>query len=410
MLNKLSKYLLLLPLMLLSACSDDDSPSNHAVFTVETTTVGQNYYKGLTMQIGLAGSTEAISEAIVDKNGKAVFYADVTPYAGKDIWFCVPKMVTFFHTMTLEEASAKTIVLPDKDAGSTLDASELRNEWIVALYIGVNKDGETDGTPLYWATGNLMAVKTNAAGESSAVAYHIANAQETEEEGTIGNSLVGLDERIISNVPDSYVNMPAGSKWDQFGFGDPTGLMLYDNKNTNNYCIDSGQMSADGTDIIYNICGDSRFDAARAQLGGLWRLPTCGKTGNNEFAAFEDDCEEYSYILPDGQFYGSENVSFGVEYSYTVEVDGKVLTVNTLKFPAAGFRHANDMYDGIAKYCLYWSGTADPTGTPPFVPGKQLDMQMPPYFTAFNYGYLDERKTWFPHPRSSTQAIRPLTE
>ena len=405
--NKNLKYLLVLPLMFLAACSKEDP---QATLTVKTTVTGQNYYQGLTLQMGLAGSTNAIAETTVGTNGEAVFETDVMPYTSKEMWFCVPKMVKFFHTITDAEAAAKTIVLPDKDAGSTLDATGVKNDWIVGLYLGVNKDGKADGAPLYWATGNLLAVKTNAPGEASKVAYHIGTAQETEEEGTVGNSLVGLDERLVCNVPDSYINMPAGSKWDQFGFGDPTGLMLYDNMVTAQYCIDGGQMKQDSTDIVFNISGDPRFDAARAQLGGLWRLPTCGKTGQNEFAAFEDDCDEYAGLLPDGQLYGTEGVSFGVEYRYTVEVDGKAVTVNTLKLPAGGFRHANDMYSGIAQYSLYWSGTADPTGTAPFVPGKVIEKTMPPYFTAFNYGYLDERKTWFPHPRSSTQTIRPVTE
>ena len=390
------------------ACTDNDSDKDS--FTVSTTCTGTNYYSGLTMQIGMAGSTDVVSEAVIGKNGKCVFKVDMATLTGKEVWFCVPKMVKFFHTVSATEAAAKAVALPDKDGGCTLDASGLKNEWIVALYMGINKGGSADGAPLYWATGNLMAVKTSEAGEPSKVAYHLADAKETEEEGTVGNSMVGLDERLKTNVPDGYKDMPAGVKWDQFAFGDPTGLMLYDNKMTAAFCIDAGQMKADSTDIVFDICGDARFDAASAQLGGLWRLPTCGKTGSNEFAAFEDDCEEYAAILPDGVPYGTVAVSFGMDYSYTVTKDGQTVTVNTLRLPATGFRHANDMYEGTAKYCLYWSGIADPKGTAPFVPGKTLNMTMPAFFTAFNYGFLDERKTWFPHPRSSTQSIRPVTE
>jgi hypothetical protein len=395
---------------LVVACSNNDSPVETATLTVATTTVGDNYYQGLTMQIGLAGSTDVVSESIVDETGKAVFNADAVQLAGKELWFCVPKMVKFFHTMTAGEASAKAIVLPDKDAGSTRDASGLKNDWIVALYMGVNKGGTADGVPLYWATGNLMAVKTNAAGEPSEVVCHIADAQETIEEGTAGHDLVGLDDRLISNVPDGYVNMPAGSKWDQFAFGDPTGLMLYDSEKTALLCVDGKQMKEDKTDIAFDICGDARFDAARAHLGGLWRLPTCGKSGLNEFAAFEDDCEEYSGILPDGKPYGKMSVSFGLDYTYTVTIGGKDVTINTLRLPAGGYRHANNDYGGVAKFCLYWSGTADPTGTPPYTPDNSITQTMPPFFIAFNYGYLSGVKSWYPHPRSSSQCIRPVTE
>ena len=129
-------------------------------FSVET---GYDYYKGLTLQVGEAGSTVPLSQAVVDDSGCAEFNIDLTPYVGKNLWFCVPKMVKFFHTVQATEASAQRLRLPNKDAGSTLDASGLGNDWIVALYMGINKDGSTD-IPIYWATGNLIAVKTSAAG------------------------------------------------------------------------------------------------------------------------------------------------------------------------------------------------------------------------------------------------------
>ena len=396
---------------LLVCCTNDDNAVGSR-FTVQSTVGGaMQYYSGLTLQMGEAGTTNVLATAVVDAQGKAVFQTDISRLAGKNVWFCVPRMVKFFHTLTAEEVAANALTLPDKDKGSTVDATGLKNDWIVALYMGVNKDGEAESAPLYWATGNLIAVKTNAASEASEVAYHIANAEDTEEEGCPGNSLVGMDNRLISNVPDGYANMPAGAKWDMFAFGDPTGLMLYSSEMLIRYCVQSGQMTEDMTDICYNISGDARFDAARAQLGGLWRLPTCGKTGLNEFAAFEDDCEEYAGLLPNGQTYGTKTVSFGVEYSYTVIIDGKNLTVNKLKLPAAGFRHDISLYSGVGSFSLYWGGTADPTGTPPYTPNGIMDGKtMPKYYTAFNYGYLADKKSWFSHPRSSSQALRPVTE
>lgn len=397
----------------LMGCFPEENPIRLNTYLTIQTTVGDasQYYKGLTMEMGMAGSTQAISTAVVDENGKAHFSIDANAVTGKNVWFCVPKMVKFFHTLTAEEVAGNSLTLPDKDKGSTVDASGLKNDWIVALYMGVNKDGEADSAPLYWATGNLIAVKTNGAGEASEVAYHIGNAEETEEEGCPGNSLVDMDDRLLSNIRDGYVNMPAGSKWDMYAFGDPTGLMLYDQEKLAQYCIQLGQMSMEIDNICFDISGDARFDAARAQLGGLWRLPTCGKTGLNEFAAFEDDCEEYVGLLPDGQTYGTESVSFGMEYSYSVSIDGKDISVNTLRLPAAGYRHATSLHSGVGKFCLYWSGNADPTATPPFIPGVDTSgMIVPTYLTAFNYGYLENQKTWFPHPRTSSQALRPVTE
>jgi hypothetical protein len=411
--KKLSVYILVFAVMPLCSCSNEDNAvvEDLTGFTVSTTTTGDNYYKGLTLQIGLAGSTDVKAETVVNADGKAVFDIDLKQLKGKNIWFCVPKMVKFFHQVSEAETVANAVVLPDKDNGSTVDTTGLKNDWIVALYMGINKDGKADGAPLYWATGNLLVVKTNASGNHSEVAYHVATAEETEMEGTAGNSLVMMDNRLVPNVPDGYANMPAGSVWDMFAFGDVTGLMLYDDKHIDQYCIETGQMSENKTDIVFDICGDARFDAARAQLGGLWRLPTCGKSGENEFAAFEDDAEEYTALLPNAVSYGEAMVNFGIKYDYAVSINGKEITVNTLKLPATGYRHATETAMGTAMFCLYWSGTADPTGTPGYEPGvDKTGETVNIWETAYNYGVLNRVKSWFVHPRTSSESIRPVTE
>lgn len=108
-------------------------------------------------QIALGGTAIA--------NGKAVILTDLNAYSGKPIWFCIPKVVKYFHTLTAEELNGKELVLPDKDGGSILPTSSpitrvdapqssigiYENEWIVALYMGINKDGsiESSATPIY---------------------------------------------------------------------------------------------------------------------------------------------------------------------------------------------------------------------------------------------------------------------
>ena len=393
---------------LLSACNKSNTEVKN--FMVATTTSGDNYYPGLVLQIGRAGSTEVLAEAVINDEGKAAFAMDLSQFSGENMWFCVPKMVKFFHTISHIEVDAQSVVLPDKDKGSTVDASGLKNDWIVALYIGVNKDGKANGTPLYWATGNLLVVKTNGAGNASEVAYHIATAAETEVESRADAPLVMMDERLVPNVPDAYAALPAGSVWDMFCFGDPTGLMLYDMDHIDEYCITTGQMAEDKTNIVFDICGDPRFDAARKNLGGLWRMPIGGKITENEFAAFEDDAEEYANLLPNAVPYGQPKEYYGMQFDYTVNVNGKDLTVNSIKLPANGYRHATQAAAGRAIFCLYWSGTADPTGTPGYEPnvdktGQTVDV----WNTAYNYGYL-RQNNWFVHPRTSSQSIRPVTE
>ena len=135
MMNKISSLLLFLSAVLFIACSANDTPSGPVmdtdqVFTVNT---GLDYYKGLTLQVGESGSTVPFGETVVDNTGCAEFNIDLTPYIGKNLWFCVPKMVKFFHTLQAAEATSSRLSLPDKDGGSTLDATGLGNEWIVAL-------------------------------------------------------------------------------------------------------------------------------------------------------------------------------------------------------------------------------------------------------------------------------------
>jgi hypothetical protein len=102
--------------------------------------------------------------------------------------------------------------------------------------------------------------------------------------------------------------------------------------------------------------------------------------------------------------------------AYAYSVDG--VTTNTLKLPAAGFRHATEMAQGTSMFCLYWSGSADPTGTPGYEAveggggeivdktGQTVDI----WHTAYGYGFMARQKMWFIHPRTSSQCIRPVTE
>lgn len=379
---------------------------------------GDNFYKDLTLQVGLAGSTDVLGEAVIDENGKAVFNANIGQAAvGKDVWFCVPKVAKFFHKFTADDVEAGALLLPDKDGGSTVTSDGLSNDWIVALYMGIDKDGVAGGAPLYWASGNLIAIKTNGAGSESKVVYRIATAEETDLEGTANNNkFVMLDDKLVANVADGYAALPAGSMWDMYAFGDPTGLRLYDYDHIDQYCIDLGQMneSKDVSSIAFDISGDPRFDAARAQLGGLWRIPTGGQKTANELAGFEDTAEEYASLEPNAGPDGKATISFGLKYAYTTDAK----TVNYLKLPAAGFRHDVVMAQGVAMFCLYWSATGDPTGTPGYeaVEGGQGEIvdktgqTVDVWHTAYGLGFMNRQKSWFIHPRTSSQCIRPVTE
>ncbi|MGM9689155.1 MAG: hypothetical protein ACI3YD_08900, partial [Alloprevotella sp.] len=75
-----------------------------------------------------------------------------------------------------------------------------------------------------------------------------------------------------------------------------------------------------------------------------------------------------------------------------------------------GYRHAASYAGGRGKSLWYWSATADPTATPPYVPEGSYAGTVDETTTAFNYGAFAGKPRWYPHPRTSGQAIRPVTE
>jgi len=300
--------------------------------TVQTTVAsGSNYYNGFTMEIG-SWKADAPAEQItlgsaIVSDGAATIFADLSAYVGKDIWVCIPKVVKFFHTLTADEVNNKVLTLPDKDAGSKLlednnykaGDNYYKNDWIVALYVGINKDGSTDAdaTPLYWSTGNLIATKTGD-GDND-VAFHIATDTETKGE-------------TATTDYQSYSNRSIGSQWDLFGWGDATGLKTSQN---------NGDYGPSGS---ADICGNASYDIARAQLGGSWHL-----FGKKEL-------ESMSNLLLN--FPGSWDNTVRTR-SYTYTISNSSIT-NTLSFPAAGYREGTGgSIRGSIGYCWGGQGFSD---------------------------------------------------
>ena len=307
------------------------------LFTVDTATSiqgGSYSYQGRTLQMGITeGSTPVVlaESAPMGEDGIVHFGNNYLAgmAAGDEVWFCIPGVVKFFHKLTEEDMTAESIALPDKDEGSTLTADGTANDWIVALYMGVNKDGlsfdygsvppvgtHATDVPVYWASGNLIAVG------GAQAAFRIADYEETVEEakntGTVFISSTGSQR----------------SKWDTFGWGDPTGLKTSTQESDYN-------KPADYT----NICGDPAYDICRAGLGGTWRLPNTKSNAldGNEWIPFSDASTSYSgaiaAIEPNGEPWcaegctskGTSQHTCGRSYSYTIP--GTDIT-NTLIFPA----------------------------------------------------------------------------
>lgn len=409
-------FAFMLLICLSGSCSDnqDDEVATPS-FVVDVASSGISAGSGLSVQIGIAGQDQCLASATIGEDGKAVLQVDMDAYVGRSVWVCLPRVVKYFHVLTQDEAVGGKLTLPDKDKGSTLltDAGSPQvegkyyvNDWIVAYYMGVNKGGNSD-VPIYWASGNLIATKLNAAnsGESE-VAFHIASMEEAQAETVDDGTFLGMDSRLQGGVPDAYSALEAGTCWDLFGFGDNTGKMLYEDSELEQYIVDTGQSEQGG--IVYEITGDEACDIARARLGGSWRTPSGGKGEDNELAAFEDT--EFPNLAPDAAEWLIDGVRRGYKYEYRVELDGREVTVNTLYFPAAGYRHAASFAGGRGMSGWYWSSTADPTGTTPYVPNGVYAGEVNEKTTAFNFGFLQGNIKWYPHPRTSVQAIRPVTD
>lgn len=369
-----------------------DAKMESPTFTVDTKidTYGVSYdYNGLDMQFGTDESTTATSTTTIT-NGQATFSDDLSKYVGQTIWVCIPKVVKFFHEVTQDEADKGTLELPNKDKGSTLlkddkyKAGEnyYKNNWIVALYIGINKDGSEDAnaTPIYWATGNLIATKTNDTGSNTNAFFHISTTEEYQN-----NTAITLPEGIKINDTDGYTDCAIGSQWDRFGWGDATGLMTTtDNKKYASDITDNDTGTT--TNPVWKTISTTKYDIARQNLGGSWRLPAGGSNDNNGKG-------ELRNLIDDAEHFDKTNGT----YTYT---EGNIQ--NTLYFPATGDRNGTEVSNPNAG--CYWSGVAK-------IPENQTDGTQKWRARGFylkDNGKLGNGENGF--TRKSGRAIRPVTE
>ena len=100
------------------------------------------------------------------------------------------------------------------------------------------------------------------------------------------------------------------------------------------YCTDSGYGTVDNKTVL-----DLEDDAARANWGGSWRMPTDG-----EWAELLDECT-----------WEWKNAYKGTTAGYLVtsKING-----NSIFLPAAGYRDNDDLYDA-GYYGYYWSSSLD---------------------------------------------------
>lgn len=173
--------------------------------------------------------------------------------------------------------------------------------------------------------------------------YHV-RAYATNENGTGYGDELTFTTIKVNYDPDGEIaghefvdlGLPSGKKWatcnvgadtpedygDYFAWGETSPKAEYTNENSITY----GQQMSD-------FSGNSQYDAATANWGGSWRMPTKG-----EMQELVDHCE-----------WERTEVN-GVNGSRVIGPNGSCIFL-----PAAGFRYVSA--EGHGFFCVYWSST-----------------------------------------------------
>ena len=161
---------------------------------------------------------------------------------------------------------------------------------------------------------------------------------------SLGNSKMNA---APANVHEGHewvdLGLPSGLKWATCNVGASTpgdygnyyawGETRPKSEYTRSNCASTGKSWSD-------IGGDSSRDAARANWGGSWRMPTMA-----ELQELRDNCT-WTWTTQNGH--------------QGYRVTGK--NGQSIFLPAAGFRFGDELYlDG--EYGLYWSSAPDESGT-----------------------------------------------
>ena len=134
----------------------------------------------------------------------------------------------------------------------------------------------------------------------------------------LGLSVIWATMNVGASSPEDY--------GDYFAWGETSPKSSYDEDNSKTY---------DNSSYNHDIGGDSSTDAARANWGGSWRLPT-----KEEFQELIDNCN-WTWTTLNGK----------AGYKVVSKKNG-----NSIFFPAAGSRYGTSLdYAGERGY--YWSST-----------------------------------------------------
>ncbi len=355
------------------------TPSDKDYLTVKYT--GDEDMDGLNVSIGKWSETSNEGNYTEMANGGAMFNgsneAPCFPellnslQAGDKIWICIPKVVKYFHTLTAAELSAKVLNLPDKDGGNTMIEGELlggkpyKNDWVVALYMNV--DDPINSRPLYWATGNLIAVKTGTEGEPSDPAFYLATLEENAAEAKGGaegnpynNNLPNDDtDKESYSKQDGYIDCPEGYRWDCFLAGDGKGVRTDGFKDDGNGYLSDAMAGLKDP----NFGGVVGLDVVTTNLGGCWSTPSNWDTAHDK-ATNGTSTKKFTPNPSAGNLSGLFFKGDSRTSKKTITTSGEmywevsVVTAggtNTLLIPAAGMRRYDTKKDPTGQQSQLYS-------------------------------------------------------
>ena len=139
----------------------------------------------------------------------------------------------------------------------------------------------------------------------------------------LGLSVMWATMNVGASSPEDY-----GS---YYAWGETSPKSSYDKDNSKTY---------DNSSYNHDIGGDSSTDAARANWGGSWRMPTV-----EEFQELIDNCN-WTWTTLNGK----------AGYKVVSKKNG-----NSIFLPAAGSRYGTSL-GNAGSYGFYWSSTPDSSG------------------------------------------------
>lgn len=213
-------------------------------------------YSPYTMAVVESSGMATVVENVQHDHGMMRWASEEGLAEGVMISVCNEGVWKCFHALTQEEMTRGYIALPDVNAGCTVDVADAtRNDWVTAVCMGgmvsTTYDGDGAKKPLYWATGNLVAIDLG----DGETAFRLATLEEMEASQTTGSP--------FRHRPDASgaEGLSAGAMWDMFLYGDPTGRAA-----SSSFKTPTGKIAGTSNDI------------AHVALGYSWRLPYVPQT------------------------------------------------------------------------------------------------------------------------------------